>query len=84
VTFVPDMPGRWRVRIVDAGGHGLDTPVEVAAPIAPGAPPAAAGDAPRPTTELVSTGVAYGPVAGIAAIAVIFALLLVRERRRKP
>lgn len=81
VTFAPDAPGRWRVRIIDARGHGLDTQVEVAAP---GAAPAAAGDAPRPTTEIASTGVAYGPVVGIAAIAVVFALLLLRERRRKP
>lgn len=35
VEFVPDVPGRWRVRIVDATGHGRVVTVDVAQ----GAPP---------------------------------------------
>ena len=36
VEFVPDVPGRWRVRIVDASGHGrvVDVDVPAAAPSA--------------------------------------------------
>jgi hypothetical protein len=38
VEFVPDVPGRWRVRIVDASGHGGVVAVDVpeAAPASPG------------------------------------------------
>jgi hypothetical protein len=41
VEFVPDVPGRWRVRIVDASGHGRVVAVDVAevAPASPAAPP---------------------------------------------
>jgi hypothetical protein len=40
VEFVPDVPGRWRVRIVDATGHGRVVAVDVAevAPASPVAP----------------------------------------------
>ena len=34
LAFVPDVPGKWRVKIIDATGHGLDI-VEVAAAGAP-------------------------------------------------
>jgi nickel transport protein len=41
VTFVPAAPGRWRVRIVDASGHGKVVTVDVAPPPArPAATPA--------------------------------------------
>jgi hypothetical protein len=39
VEFVPDVPGRWRVRIVDATGHGLVVSVDV--PREPTGPPPA-------------------------------------------
>ena len=32
VAFVPDAPGRWRVRVVDATGHGIVATVDVPAP----------------------------------------------------
>jgi nickel transport protein len=40
VEFVPDVPGRWRIRIVDATGHGRVVDVDVpnaAPPVLPGA-----------------------------------------------
>jgi hypothetical protein len=37
VEFVPDVPGRWRVRIADASGHGRVVTVEVAE-VAPSSP----------------------------------------------
>jgi nickel transport protein len=42
VSFVPDAPGRWRVRIVDSTGHGGVFTVKVPAVPAPPARPAAA------------------------------------------
>jgi hypothetical protein len=39
VEFLPDVPGRWRVRIVDATGHGAVVTVDVAA-APPASPPA--------------------------------------------
>jgi hypothetical protein len=42
VEFVPDVPGRWRVRIVDASGHGRVVAVEVAE-VAPAAAPPVRG-----------------------------------------
>ena len=44
-AFVPDAPGRWRVRVIDATGHGIDTPVEV---------PAAGDVAPRPDGSILA------------------------------
>jgi nickel transport protein len=50
VAFVPDAPGAWRVRIVDASGHGRVVEVEV-----PSAPPAAIAGAPaRPPVSAAS------------------------------
>jgi nickel transport protein len=39
VSFVPDVPGRWRIRILDATGHGRVVTVDVPAP--PASPAAA-------------------------------------------
>jgi nickel transport protein len=77
LAFVPDVPGPWRVRIVDSTGHGLDTRVEVAAPGANGG-----------TTEAAPSGVAtlafvLRPVVGVALIAAIFGFLYLRARRRR-
>ncbi len=92
VLFLPDVPGRWRVRIVDAQGHGLDTAVEVAAPRASTAGEAAPG---------TGSGGVRGPdhdhdhdhdhgeertarlLVGLGAIAAVVAgLFLLRRRRR--
>jgi nickel transport protein len=77
LAFVPDVPGTWRVRIVDTTGHGLDTTVEVASPGVgePASGPSAPGASPL--------AVALRPVAGVALIAVIFGWLVVRGRRRR-
>jgi nickel transport protein len=88
VLFLPDVPGRWRVRIVDAQGHGLDTSVEVAAPGASGPGEADGRSAP-------GSGHGHEPahghgegrtprlLLGVGVIAVVFAGgLLLRRRRR--
>ncbi len=76
LAFVPDVGGKWRVRIVDATGHGLDTTVDVAAPDLPGS---GSSDPPAGATSL-----ALRPVAGVAVIAAVFAFLYLRGRRRAP
>jgi nickel transport protein len=75
LAFVPDLPGRWRVRVVDATGHGLDTVVEVAAPGA-----VQAGGAAGPPS---SAAFALRPAVGVALIAAIFAFLVAVARRRR-
>jgi nickel transport protein len=78
LAFVPDVAGRWRVRVVDATGHGLDTEVDVAGTgAAPGAPAEGAPSA------LPAAVFALRPVVGVALVAAIFGTLyLVRRRRR--
>jgi nickel transport protein len=70
LAFVPDAAGRWRVRIVDASGHGLDTTVDVAAP---GGPAAAS----QPGSTVAAS---LRPILGAAAIAAIFGFLWWRGR----
>jgi nickel transport protein len=75
LAFVPDAPGRWRVRVVEDGGHGLD--VEIEAGPRPGPPaagsPAAAGS---------SAAFVLRPLVGIAAIGAVFAGLFLLHRRK--
>jgi nickel transport protein len=73
LAFVPDAPGAWRVKIADATGHGLDTSVDVTAA---GAAAPAGGSAPSPL------GFALRPLVGVAAIALVFAVLFFVQRRR--
>ncbi|MEI6223862.1 MAG: hypothetical protein WCS72_03855, partial [Deltaproteobacteria bacterium] len=69
LAFVPDVPGNWRVRIVDATGHGLETHVEVGAP---GREADVDGKSPPGACPLA---LALRPVAGVALIAAIFGFL---------
>lgn len=79
LAFVPDAPGRWRVRIVDATGHGLDAVVDVPAPAegADGAPQAPA--APPPDGNAWAR-----PVVGVFLVAGIFWFLYRMARRPRP
>jgi len=74
VAFVPDAPGRWRVRVVDAGGHGIVTDVDVPAPGA-----ADARQAPSPGPSAVAA--LARPLAGVALVAAIFGFLYLRGRK---
>jgi len=81
LAFVPDVPGSWRIRIIDSTGHGLDTTVEVPASGTSGsAPGGAAGAEP---SRVASLAFALRPVLGVALIAAIFGLLFLRGRRSK-
>ena len=73
VAFVPDVPGPWRVRIVDSTGHGLDATVDVPTP------GAAAGAIP---SGVASASFVLRPLLGVALIAAIFGFLYLRGRRR--
>ncbi|WP_242343950.1 hypothetical protein [Anaeromyxobacter terrae] len=73
LAFVPDAPGPWRVKVVEATGHGLDTTIDVArsgATTQAGTP--AAG----------SAGFVLRPLLGAAVIAAVFAGLVLLARRR--
>jgi nickel transport protein len=81
LAFVPDVPGSWRVRVIDSTGHGLDTTVEVPVSGTPESAPArAAGTEP---SGVASFAFVLRPVLGVALIAAIFGLLFLRGRRSK-
>jgi nickel transport protein len=83
LAFVPDVAGRWRVRIVDATGHGLDTVVEVAPPAGlAAAPVAASGSGSGPGASTLAF--ALRPAVGVTLIAAIFGFLYLRGRRKGP
>ncbi|HSN90080.1 MAG TPA: hypothetical protein VLS93_02530 [Anaeromyxobacteraceae bacterium] len=72
LAFVPDVPGAWRVEVADAGGHGFSTVVEVGA--------SAAHD--HGTGAVSTLAFVLRPLAGLAAIGALFAILLAVHRRR--
>lgn len=72
VELVPDAPGTWRVRIVDATGHGKEIAVEVAA-----ARVATPGAAPAPARRPLRT------LAAAAGLLLAFAGVWVIHRRRR-
>lgn len=78
LAFVPDVPGSWRVRVIDSTGHGLDTQVDVTAPGAAPGDPSGAGP-----SGIASLAFLLRPVLGVALIAAIFGLLFLRGRRRR-
>lgn len=73
LSFVPDAPGKWRVKVVDDTGHGLD--LEVDAGVVRTATP---GTSARTST----TALVLRPLVGLAVIAAVFGLLLAVYRRK--
>lgn len=71
LAFVPDVPGSWRVRVIDETGHGLDLQVDA------GAATPAGGAAPATTLAFV-----LRPLLGLLAIGAVFAVLFLRSRRK--
>ncbi len=85
LAFVPRGPGRWRVRVIEASGHGLDVQVEGAPPAPATAASAAALPrpvAPAPPASEGRAGSVLGPLLGVGAIAVVFAALVLARRRQ--
>ena len=77
LAFVPDVPGKWRVKIVDDSGHGLDVEVDASAGTLSSAPPTAGAG----TSTLAFT---LRPLVGLAAIGAVFAALVFLYRRKGP
>lgn len=73
LAFVPDAPGKWRVKVFEAGGHGLDTTVDVSGPLGE----VRTGGPPSPGT----IGFVLRPLAALAVIALVFGGLLALRRK---
>jgi nickel transport protein len=90
LAFVPASPGSWRVRVIEAAGHGLDIAVEHPGP-APTPQPGASAGAPLASPPLradatAPSGAAFvlRPLLGIAVIGVVFSALYLAWRKRGP
>lgn len=76
VSFVPEIPGKWRLKVMDTTGHGLDVDLDVKGPADhPAKAPAAAG--------ATTVSVALRPLSGALAIALIFGTLFFLYRRKE-
>ena len=75
VAFVPDAPGPWRVRVVDASGHGVTATVQV--PTSGSAGTVGAAPVPPPPQAFPTR-----LVVGVVLVAAIFGLLHAWGRRR--
>lgn len=76
LSFVPDAPGRWRVKVIDDTGHGIDLQVEAA--------PDGSTPAPGGARAAVSTAAfVLRPLVGLAVIGAVFAALAAAYRRRR-
>jgi nickel transport protein len=73
LAFMPDAPGRWRVKVFDTTGHGLD--VEIDAGVQ-------AGVAPEPAPALPTVAFVLRPLLGLAIIATVFAGLVLAWRKK--
>lgn len=74
IAFLPDVPGPWRVVVMDDTGHGLDVKVDVPAP--------GAGQAEGKSAAVSSWAFALRPIIGASAIAVIFIAMFIAYRRK--
>jgi nickel transport protein len=72
LSFVPDRPGKWRVKVADAQRHGLDTEVEVTGQ-----------ESGIQQGSGSSLGFVLRPLFGLAVIGLVFTVLLVSYRRGK-
>jgi nickel transport protein len=72
LAFLPDQPGKWRVKVVESTGHGLDLEVDAspAAGEASGAPVAG------------SLAFILRPLLGLAVIALVFVALILARRKQ--
>jgi nickel transport protein len=85
LAFVPDRPGRWRVRVIEPTGHGLDLSVDLPLPagIAAAAPAAPAATSPAgPVQGAGAAAFVLRPLLGLAVIALVFTALLLAWRKK--
>jgi nickel transport protein len=76
LAFVPDTAGKWRVKVVDDGGHGLDTQVDV------GAPGESGSGREQGSSALSTAAFVLRPIAGLAVIGAVFVAIVVLRRRK--
>ena len=76
LAFVPDVAGKWRVKVVDNTGHGFDTEIDVAS-VAAAADHGAAG-----APALSGAAFVLRPLVGLAVIGAVFAGLFAFYRRK--
>lgn len=75
LAFVPDAPGKWRVKVIDDTGHGLDMEVDATEPSGTAAAAPGAG-------AVSSAAFVLRPLVGLLAIGVLFAALFFAYRRK--
>jgi len=75
LAFVPDVAGKWRVKIADDHGHGHELEVEAGTP---GTATAALPAGPAAS----SAALVLRPLVGLAAIGAVFAVLFAVYRRK--
>lgn len=73
LSFVPDADGKWRVRVIERGGHGIDVEIDAAAT-------ASTTSAPGIASRL---DLWLRPVIGLAVIAAFFGILYRHSNRGK-
>jgi nickel transport protein len=82
LAFVPSAPGRWRVRVIEVTGHGLDIEVEATPPAT--APPSTSAASPPSDRPGAASGaaVALRPLLGLGVIGLVFAALFLAWRKK--
>ena len=76
VAFVPDTPGKWRVKVSDASGHGLDLEIPITTDKVQAAAPS------RQDEAFSTAAFVLRPMIGLAIIAAIFSALTLIYRLR--
>ena len=71
VAFVPNTPGKWRLKVIDNTGHGLDLEVDASEPRASGG------------SAYSSAAFVLRPLVGLLVIGAAFAALFLVYRRKK-
>jgi nickel transport protein len=86
LAFVPSQPGRWRLRVIPADGHGLDVEVETAPPSEGPATALGAGSRVPPPSAGSAASSLLRPLLGVVVIALFFAALFLawRKKARSP
>lgn len=78
LSFVPDVPGTWRVKVIDGSGHGLDLEIDTST-LAPAETKSSSSDGTGGSFR--SAAFVLRPIMGVAIIAALFGALIALYRR---
>ena len=78
LSFVPDVPGTWRVKVIEESGHGLDLEIDTTTLASTGAQSSSSDGA---GGSVRSAAFVLRPVMGVAIIAALFGALIALYRR---